>query len=64
MINVGVAKVVCRCGETMERMGGIFGGGEVVMNDTYYCHKCKGYVLVLLPNEEHQQEFSEQISSH
>jgi hypothetical protein len=58
MIRVGVGKVICRCGQEMERTGGVFGGDEVIEKDTYYCHKCEGYVLVLLPNEKHQQEFN------
>ena len=59
MINVGVSKVICHCGQELERTGGVFGGDKVIEKDTYYCSKCKGYILVLIPNERYQREFDE-----
>lgn len=57
---VGVKTVVCTCGATMRRTGGVF-GGDGPTQDTYFCDQCQKHVILLTPKEEAQKEFRERI---
>ena len=58
---VGVKSVICTCGKTMNRTGGVFGGDEPTQ-DTYYCRTCQKHIIVVTPNRKEQEEFTQRLS--
>ncbi len=58
-MTVGASKVICACGNTMKRTGGVF--GEIVQ-EAHFCDNCRKHVVVVTPKQEKQEEFAERLA--